>query len=131
MEVSIYLAKFIGMYLMVAGFALIVHAKDLRPTLIELVKSPALYMLSAFMALLFGSYVIAVHNVWVTDWPVLITILGWLGLVKGMMRILLPDESLKMVAACLENKALYTVLISIVFLLGSFLVYMGYLHHLS
>ena len=39
-----------------------------------------------------GLAIVLVHNVWVADWRVIITLLGWLLLVRGAVRILIPDQ---------------------------------------
>ena len=42
------------------------------------------------MALLAGFLIVNFHNVWVWDWTVIITVLGWLALLKGILLLLLP-----------------------------------------
>ena len=40
-----------------------------------------------------GLAIVLTHNVWVADWRVLITILGWLAAIGGAVRILAPQRT--------------------------------------
>lgn len=37
-----------------------------------------------------GLTIVRTHNLWVRDWPVLVTLTGWLGIVLGLFRMLFP-----------------------------------------
>jgi hypothetical protein len=52
--------------------------------------SPALLFLTGIPALVFGFLLVTFHNVWVMGWTVIITIFGWLGLIKGLLIFLFP-----------------------------------------
>ena len=44
--------------------------------------------LSGFFCLPAGLAIVLVHNFWVADWPILVTILGWLCVIGGAIRII-------------------------------------------
>lgn len=56
----------------------------------DLYDNAALTYLTGFIAVTFGLLIIGYHNLWVADWRVLITIIGWLALIKGLIFIVLP-----------------------------------------
>ena len=39
-----------------------------------------------------GLAIVLTHNVWVADWPVIITLLGWLAVISGAVRIFAPHR---------------------------------------
>ena len=39
-----------------------------------------------------GLAIVLTHNVWVWGWPVIVTILGWLMMLRGAVRILVPQQ---------------------------------------
>ena len=41
-------------------------------------RDPALVLLSGVLSFVAGLAIVRVHNIWTLDWPVLVTILGWL-----------------------------------------------------
>jgi hypothetical protein len=44
------------------------------------------------LTLLAGLAIVRAHNLWVADWRVVVTVLGWLAVVGGVLRIILPDR---------------------------------------
>jgi uncharacterized protein YjeT (DUF2065 family) len=85
-----------------------------------------LYIFGA-IALTGGLAIVLTHNIWVWDWPVIITIVGWLMIVRGSLRIVIPqqveDLARKMVAGW-SNILLISGLLVIT--LGAFLCWKGY-----
>jgi len=46
---------------------------------------------TGYISLLLGLATVVLHNVWVWDWKVAITILGWSTLIKGILKIGFPE----------------------------------------
>ena len=44
-----------------------------------------------FFMLPFGLYIIYTHNFWILDWPVVITIFGWLIVIKATIYFIMPS----------------------------------------
>jgi len=55
------------------------------------------------MALVVGFLIVSNHNVWVQDWTVLVTIIGWLALLKGVLIFLAPKFLIKLSASILKK----------------------------
>ena len=51
---------------------------------------PLVY-LSGVLFFIAGLSIVRKHNIWVWGWQTLITIIGWLGLVLGVLRMFLPQ----------------------------------------
>ena len=85
MEVSIFLAKVIGLYYVIVFVAVMVNRKNL-PRLAEgFSENLALGYLAGFLAVVVGLLIVVSHNVWVADWRAIITVVGWLALLKGIV----------------------------------------------
>lgn len=56
----------------------------------ETPASPHIVYLNGFVLLLFGFYLVSVHNVWTRRWPVLITLSAWGVTVLGLFRLFFP-----------------------------------------
>jgi hypothetical protein len=56
----------------------------------QFVQNQGLIFLSGILAMLGGLAVVRVHNHWSGGWPVIVTILGWMGIVGGVARMWLP-----------------------------------------
>ena len=103
MPTSIFLAKLIGPVLLVVAVGLFVNRTAFRAMAQEFLRSPALLYLSGFLILLGGLALVLNHNLWVADWRVLITVLGWLATIGGAVRILLPAQVKSMGEAMLKH----------------------------
>lgn len=125
METSIFLAKLIGFYLVIVLTALLVNYSRFKHILIKTAKPTTTAFLGMF-SLIFGLVIVLLHNIWVWDWRVLITLIGWLSILRGIIRLFFPDWSKKMVVKFAKNKN-YMMAMSVVFIaIGIFLLFHGY-----
>ena len=126
MQTSIFIAKLIGPVLVVAGLTGALNTQLLREVGREFLASPALLFIAGIIALLGGLAVVNTHNIWVADWPVIITIIGWVALVAGVLRIGFPAIARSMGKTMLAKESLLRVIGVVQALLGAFLMYKGY-----
>ena len=89
-------------------------------------KDPARIYIPGFLFLMLGVLITVGHPVWTMDWRVIITILGWILLVKGIMRILAPEVVKRMIAEKKNNRSFILGEI-ITFIISIYLVYQGFL----
>jgi hypothetical protein len=126
MPSSIFIARLAGPVLAWIGLAILLRPAAFRLVLQSFMASPAILYLTGFLALIGSMALILVHNLWVADWRLLITVLGWVGLVKGAVIILQPQSilSLGRVFAARRNAVLVTAAAN--FVIGLILSYFGY-----
>lgn len=55
-------------------------------------KSPALTYMGGYLTLISGIIIVHYHNVWILDWTVFITLLGWLAIAKGVVLLAFPGS---------------------------------------
>ncbi|WP_331375195.1 hypothetical protein [Sinorhizobium chiapasense] len=53
-----------------------------------------MFYLSGLLSLLAGLAIVNLHNRWQMDWRVIITVLGWLMTIGGIIRIVLPQVAI-------------------------------------
>lgn len=126
MDVSIFLAKTLGLYLAIVSIAMLFNASRFATILNDVIDNPTLLLFSGILALIFGILLVVSHNIWQADWKVIITIIGWLALFKGIIRIGLPQLSFGMMRYFTQNKTAYYLTGVITLLLGIFLCYFGF-----
>ena len=91
-------------------------------------KNEALVFLITVLMLVLGSVLVLTHNVWEGAWwVILITILGWIVLVKGFLLAVFPKQILKMVAVVTGWKRLFLWAGIFYVTLGVVLLYYGFL----
>ncbi len=126
MENSIFLAQIFGLYLVIVALGGLFNPKAYQKVLEDFVKSPALLYLGGIFALLLGILVITFHNVWAANWTVIITVIGWAGLAKGIWLIAFPGSAAKFTQLYHKKPNLLTIHLIIALALGIFLAAKGY-----
>jgi hypothetical protein len=126
MQTSVFLAKLIGPILVLAGAALLVNRKLMDAIARELLSGPLLLPLLGLLDFAAGLAIVLTHNVWVADWRVIITILGWLLMVRGAVRLLITDQARAFGSKLLKNKNAVTIALAVTLGLGLVLSYFGY-----
>jgi len=122
---SIFLAKAWGIYLVITCLAFLINRKNLE-RLIKEIEDEGFLMLSGFIALLIGIVTVLLHNIWVADWRVIITIFGWLALIKGALRLFWPQIAVKTAKFWTKNSFLISPMLLICLILGGYLLYLGF-----
>ena len=123
---SIFLAKVIGPVLALMCFPLLLRKKQYLKIVDDLIKSPALMYVISFINLFLGTLLLVTHNVWVGQWPVVITMMGWAIILKGLLYLLFPETTIMIVKKYNKNMGLYMFSVLLCFVLGLYLTYMGY-----
>ena len=126
MQTSIFLAKLLGPILLIAGIAMLVNRKELDALARELLRSSLLLFLLGLIDFSVGLAIVLNHNVWIADWRVLITLLGWLLIVRGAVRVLIPDQVKPLGAKLLNNANAVTASLAGTVVVGLVLSYFGY-----
>lgn len=126
METSIFLAKLLGPYLIIIGAGVLFNIKYYQGMMEGFTENSVLIYLGAIMALIFGLLIVLFHNVWVWNWPVIITIFGWMGLVKGIWLIFFPKSVNKMMVVFKDKPNILRIHLCIAIILGIILSIKGY-----
>jgi hypothetical protein len=125
MDTSLFIARLIGPLLLVAGAATLINQENMRQMATDFLKSRPLVYVVGVLTLLAGLVIVNTHNVW-EGWPLIITILGWLFVIGGAARILIPDKIRGLGETMLQKSGVLTGSGVVQALIGALLVYFGY-----
>jgi hypothetical protein len=117
------LANVFGGMLVLVGLSAL-NKPYLMAGLDELTRSKALTWFAGLLTFVIGLASVALYHAWSFDWRVVITILGWLTVLKGAFITLFPTSSIAIYHRVLTN-ALLTVVGVIAVLIGLVLLYLG------
>ncbi len=126
MDISLFLAKLIGIYSIVVALGFMLNPKRYSPLVESFFKEPILVYLAGILALLIGLTIVLIHNIWTTDWRVIITIFGWLSLIKGIFLILFPHLGELLLRRFKESLEVLILSMFILLVLGIFLIIKGF-----
>ena len=106
MELSILIAKVVSVIYLSASLGSF-FSKDYYLRISEdMCKNAALTYMMGFVTVIFGFLIVNYHNLWGSDWTVLITIIGWLSLIKGVILIVSPKFLQSLYEPFLTERAL-------------------------
>jgi hypothetical protein len=125
-QTSIFIAKMLGPVLLVIGVALLINRKQLDALAQELLRSPLLIFLLGVIDLAVGLAIVLTHNVWVADWRIIITVLGWMLIVRGLLRTLVTDRAKTLGTKLLRDSNVINGSLAATAALGLVLSYFGY-----
>ena len=121
MDITIFFAKLWGSFFVIFG-ALFIITGQLGKT-IEMTDNKAFVISTGYITLLMGLVTVILHNVWVYDWRVAITILGWSTLIKRIMKVGFPEQIHKQ-AQRFKKKQMVSAFFIII--LGAWLFWMSF-----
>lgn len=124
MTMSVFLAKFFGLWFIFAGVAWLYRKEAVSKLFDTLQKDSAASAVSASINLIVGLLVVLLHNWW-GGWITIITLIGWVSLIKGLLHMFRPAFGARIFKAFYEGQRAYATGI-IVLLIGVFLTYQGF-----
>jgi len=126
METSIFLAKVIGLSGAISTLAIILRFRAFTEMEEQASKNPVILYLSGFTFVILGSLLVASHQVWTLDWRMIVTLVGWLLLMKGVLRIFFPELVIKLLT---KKNGNHNFMIAEIFvlLLSLYLLYQGFI----
>lgn len=126
LEISIFLAKAIGVFAIVSSLAIILNYKKTIGYEVELSKNPATVYATGFIFFVIGVLIVVSHPVFEISWRVLITFMGIAVLLKGIGRIFIPESVNKMIEKKQKNNKF--IIGEVAFLIiGLYLSYYGFI----
>ena len=127
MPTSLFIAKLLGPMFLVVGVALLAKPELFRALLREFVASAVLIYLAGFLGLLAGLALLLTYNVWALDWRILVTLIGWMTLVRALVTIFWPQWIASIGAKLIESKSAFAAAAALDLVIGAILGYFGYL----
>lgn len=124
---TLLLTKFFAIYLLIVGFALILNPGMMHRWVKTFLKNDNFLPLGGIIALIFGAFIVTVHNVWIANWPVILTIFGWLAVLKGALFLIYSNAQKLMEPMTQIPESTFRILGIVWVALGAFFFYQGWL----
>lgn len=126
MDLTIYLARVLGLFLIVAGFAMVTRRRYFMPVIGSFVEERLTRVIYAFIELLAGLFLVVGHNVWSPLPAAIITVFGWMAVLEAASYLLLPDETIERFVRSFNVPAWYVGGGTVVIALGAYLAGFGF-----
>lgn len=91
LDLSIILAQLTFVLYCSVGLGMLLSRSHYSALYSQIMTSPALLYFGGVFALFYGFIIISVHNVWTHDWRSLVTLIGWIAFLKGVVLLIKPS----------------------------------------
>jgi len=125
MQPAVFIARLIGPAFVAVGLGVLANGPFYTALILEAVHSPTLIYFSGLMALVPGLAILNVHRSW-SGWPVIITIIGWLMVIGGVIRLVLPATTATLATDLYSHGIALLIAALIVLVVGAYLTFEGY-----
>jgi len=124
MENAILIAKIASIVYLSIAVGTFLSPSLMKKILDDFVKGPGLTFLAAWMTTVISMLIILSYNVWARHRGLLVTIFGWIGLIKGISFFIMPQNFIKMSSALVKKSWRITTFTFVLWLL---FFYLGFL----
>ncbi len=126
MALTIWIAKFLGPVILVLGMPMIFSPERFQETTKRFLADSPLVLVSGVLAMTAGLSIVNTHNVWVLDWPLIVTLFGWALVLGGASRIVAPRVVEHVGGAMMDRPTMTRIVGAFWALLGAFLTVKAY-----
>jgi len=125
MDVALLVAKLYGAVAVAMGLGMLINAKYYKKVFVGMMKDTTFMFMWSIFAIIVGLLIILNHNVWEASWVIIVTLIGWIGLVKGVVLLVFPGI-VKVFEGWFKNAAFFIAAGFGSLVLGGILLYLGF-----
>ncbi|MDF1678409.1 MAG: hypothetical protein P1U32_06930 [Legionellaceae bacterium] len=122
---SFLFSQVFGLYFVIMSIILLSRADYYKEMIANLKTLGIGSMMAASLALFIGLFLVVLHNIWVLQPRVLVTILCWAIVIKSVMWLCIPVRMLEMLQKMWAGRGHYYACV-VMFLLGVFMMARGF-----
>ena len=125
---TVFLGKLLGLYEIVAAISMILHKQTTVETVTALVHNSPVIFLVGIITLAAGLAMVLAHNIWSGGAvAVIVTLIGWITLIKGLLFLFLPAEmEAGFFLGSLHYEQFFYLYAGFALVLGGYLTYGGF-----
>ena len=127
METSIFIAKIIGLTYLSLWVGLLFSWDYYKKAFSKILDDTSYMLFWGIMGIVVGFLIIQYHNIWVTNWTVAITVIGWIALAKWAFLLAFP-KSFKIFAWMFKSDKYIKIMGPTVIIVGWIFVYLGFFY---
>jgi len=127
---SVYLGRLLGLFTLITSFWLLTERQNTLSTIPALLGDRPAMVIFAIIALAGGLAIVLAHNIWSGGvLPILVTLIGWVMLIRGVLFLFLPPEATLRILAAMQFERFFYIYLAIPFVLGLYLSYLAFTAH--
>jgi uncharacterized protein YjeT (DUF2065 family) len=108
------------------GIGILINPGFYKKLFEDFIENAAVLYLGGITALVVGYLILAFHNTWTKDISVIITIVGWLALIKGILILIRPKIMIALSKAMVQKEGILKIEAIAVIILGLAFAFLGF-----
>ena len=123
---SEFIAGLIGPTLIAIALAILTNRAALEAMIGQIADNYAVVFMAGLLLFVCGLAIVRVHSDWGSGWPSFVTAFGWLSILGGLVRMMIPDQSAALGRKFIQYPAAVTASALVMLALGIFFTLKGY-----
>ena len=125
---TLFLSRLIGLYCILIGASMMIRGQATVETVTALLQNSAMTLILGVITLAAGLAMVLAHNIWSGSvLAVVVTLIGWMALIKSLLFLFLPPEmEAGLFLGQLHYRQLFYLYTAISLVLGVYLTYRGF-----
>jgi putative exporter of polyketide antibiotics len=125
---TLFLSRLIGLYCILIALSMMTHRQATVETVTALLQNPSMMLILGVVTLVTGLAMVLAHNIWSGGaLPVIVTLVGWITLIKSLFFLFLPPEmEARFFLGQLHYQQLFYLYGAFSLVLGVYLTYSGF-----
>ena len=124
---TIFLAKLLGLFFIAVSLALFLRRREVLEIVTAMMGNAPLLLVLSLAVLAAGLAMVLSHNIWSGGaLPVVVTLFGWIILLRGLVLLVLPHEMIVRLFEMVNVPDYFTAYAAVPLILGLYLTYAGF-----
>ncbi len=115
-----------GLAYLAMGIGGVINKDGYMKFMEDFAKSAGLLLITGLLTITVGFIMVTFHNIWIMGWTVIITIIGWIALIKGILILMFPGFYFRIFDLMKKSKMLMRIYPIFVIIIGVFLLLLGF-----
>lgn len=125
--ITLFLATVLGWYLVVMGILFLTRQDHVKAAVSEILAHRGTFFLLSLITFIIGLVMVASHNFWFLNWSIIVSILSWLILISGIVRLFFPEKAISMAEYVINHPEKMRITAIIALIIGIFLLLRVYI----
>ena len=127
MSCTVFLGKLLGLYAILVALSMFAHKQTMVTAATTIFHDPGFLVIYGIIALSVGLAIVIGHNIWSKSaLAIVITILGWLSLIKGLLLLFLPPDAFAGYIQMTHYEQLFYLYAAVTLIIGAYLTYTAF-----
>lgn len=123
---DIQIFQVISLVYLTVGIGILINPDFYKKLYEDFIEDTTALYFGGIMALVIGYLIVAFHNTWTKDYSVIITIVGWLALIKGVLIIVQPKIMIALIKAIATKANFLKIEAIAIIIIGLALAFLGF-----